>query len=102
MESPELDTQRMYLGCKNGFGCPLVFLEMFGFAGWPVSIRRVKNTWLFLSFFFFLHQLSVTIKKKNELDFIIINLILLEASRFCIMEHMEAHNSKQYRLLKYK
>lgn len=37
----------------------------------------------------------------TELGFTIVNLMLLEASRNCIMEHTETHNSKQYRLLKY-
>lgn len=37
-----------------------------------------------------------------ELGFIIINLMLLEASGYCVMEHTEAHNSKQYKLLKYE
>lgn len=31
-ENSELDTQRMYLRCKNSFGWPLVFLGMFGLA----------------------------------------------------------------------
>lgn len=38
----------------------------------------------------------------TELGFIIINLMLLEASGYCVMEHTEAHNFKQYRLLKYE
>jgi hypothetical protein len=81
---------------------PLCFWKCLALLADQYLLEESKIPGFFFLFFFFLHQLSVTIKKKNELDFIIINLILLEASRFCIMEHMEAHNSKQYRLLKYK
>lgn len=94
-ENSELDTQSMYLRYKNSFGWPLVLLGMFGLTDWPVAIRRDKNACFFFFYIFLL------ILRKNELDFIIINLILLGASRFCIIEHMETHNSKQHRLLKY-